>query len=52
MVNKRLTQREVDAIIEALTARLADEMDGDDLQTVEVYESALNKMRQRLKENR
>lgn len=49
-MSKRLTQREVDAIIEALAARLADEMDGDDLQTVKVYESALSKMQQRIKE--
>ena len=48
----QLTQREIDAIIEALASRLADEMDGEDLQPVDVYKSALNKMRQRIREKR
>lgn len=49
--NPRLTQREIDAICEALTFRTAgviEEGDGSDLPR-EVYESAHEKMAQRLK---
>lgn len=48
----RLTQDEIDAICEALTARTAGPLDIDDGQPLEVYESALDKMSARLKQSK